>query len=279
MKRHAFGPARIGAGPLLVAHPGWACASLDLGAGRPRSRVSAPVRSGRPSCAEATGNPRPFSSHSCWNDHPSGAFGEQPQPQVSRSELMPASVRLAAASAVAASLFATALPARSADLYGHRPATAPPTTTSAMAIATATSRRSRSATEPQEEYAPLYPPRRAFRDDDFDGDGRYEFPRYAAREDGCVPRRLAHERMRADGWSRFPGTSSRARQPRLHAGAAPIGAALRSDHRHVLGRGHRGASPVAALGRSFAGTPRRYWQPLLGKPAPCAAFPVAAGRS
>ncbi len=99
---------------------------------------------------------------------------------------MPASVRLAAVSAVAASLFATTLPARSADLY------APPPYGSAY-------------DEPRygdsyDEDAPAYE-RYAEPQDNLEP--RYVPPRYAAQGGDCVPRRIAHARLRADGWRDF----------------------------------------------------------------------------
>lgn len=104
---------------------------------------------------------------------------------------MPASARLAAASAVAASLFVTA-PAISADLY--QPPWVP---------------ESGTVYYDHERSADIYRG-----DYDYDGDdARYD--RYAPPEDfdppyrhrtdygSCVPRDVARERLRADGWGNF----------------------------------------------------------------------------
>jgi len=171
---------------------------------------------------------------------------------------MPASVRLAAASAVAASLFVTALPARSADLY------APPRYGSAYDDQRYGERFDDGAaveerySEPEEEYVPPYRYRHAFKDDDFDGDGRYDFPRYAARGNGCVPRRIAHARLRADGWRDFGNFEARGNLVYMQA-RRPSG--RRFDLTVDTCSGEIIEARPLFTGRSYAGTPRRYWQP------------------
>jgi len=90
---------------------------------------------------------------------------------------MSASARLAAASAVAASLFVFALPAAAADLYEDGYGEGPP-------------RYERYAPA---DFEPPYP------------------PRYAERGDGCVPREVVHERLYSEGWGDFRDFEPRGR--------------------------------------------------------------------
>ncbi len=170
---------------------------------------------------------------------------------------MPASAGLVAVSAVAASLFVTTLPARSADLYE------PPHYGSAYDdprygdnYGDESPNNNRYA-EPQDDE-PIYPPGRVYGDETFEP--RYEPPRYA-REDGCVPRDVAHARLRDDGWSDF-----RAVEPR---GSVVLLQARRPSGRlFELTIDKCSAEVIAARRlydgrydrRSFAGGPRRYWQ-------------------
>ncbi len=91
---------------------------------------------------------------------------------------MPAYVRFAAASALAVSFAAFALPAAAADLY-----------------------------EPpydgyQEGYGEGPPPPDRYADVPDDFEPPYPPPAYAGR-DGCIPRELARDRLRAAGWRGF----------------------------------------------------------------------------
>jgi hypothetical protein len=139
-----------------------------------------------------------------------------------------------------------ALPAQSADLYGPRYGSAyedPPAY--------------ESYAEPEEEFEAPYRSRHAYKhdykDDAFD---RY-YDRYARRGDGCVPRRIAHERIRADGWYDFGNFEARGNlvymQARRHSGRL-FDLTVDTCSGEVVA-----ARPLFA-GRTFAGAPRRYWQ-------------------
>lgn len=110
---------------------------------------------------------------------------------------MSASARLAAASAVAASLFVLAFPAFSADLYE------PPRTGSAYddpryaEIYGDDGPSDDRYAESPDDFEPPYPPRAVYNDED-----RYE-PRYGEHRDGCVPRHVVRDRLRAEGWREF----------------------------------------------------------------------------
>jgi hypothetical protein len=146
---------------------------------------------------------------------------------------MSASARLAAASAVAASLFVLAFPAFSADLYE------PPRTGSAYddpryaEIYGDDGPSDDRYAESPDDFEPPYPPRAVYNDED-----RYDL-RYGEHRDGAVLRHVVRDRLRAEGCanSRF-----RAQRPRVaRAGAAAFGAAVRSDDRPVQRRGRRRA--------------------------------------
>ncbi len=107
---------------------------------------------------------------------------------------MSASARIAAASAVAASFFVLAFPAFSADLYD------PPRTGSAYddpryADIYGDDEPDERYAEAQEDFDAPVPPRSVYRDDD-DRD-------WSGYRDGCVPRHVVRDRLRADGWHRF----------------------------------------------------------------------------
>jgi hypothetical protein len=171
---------------------------------------------------------------------------------------MLASVRLAAASAVAASLFATALPARSADLYGPRYGSAYDNQEGyGDRYGDRRPYVEERYGEAEEEFAPPHRDRHAYKDDDFDAYGRYDFPRYANRVDGCVPRRVAHRRIRADGWRDFGNFESRGTLVYMQA-RGPSG--RRFDLTVDTCSGDILEAKPLSTGRSYAGTPRRYWQ-------------------
>ncbi len=172
---------------------------------------------------------------------------------------MSASVRLAAASAVAASLFVTTLPARAADLYE------PPHYGSAYDD----SRYGDSYGDEgpayerygeAEEGFEAYPRRGTYKDDEYEPG--YAPPRYARDEDGCVRRDVARERLRADGWSDF-------RDPELRGRVVLLQARRPSGRLFELTVDKCTADVIAARplydgrydGRSFAGGPHRYWRP------------------
>ena len=170
---------------------------------------------------------------------------------------MPASVRLAAASAVAASLFATALPASSADLYGPRYGSAYDEQIYGDRYGDRPYVEEHYGEADEEEFAPPYRHRHAIKDGDFDASGRYDFPRYANRGDDCVPRRLAHRRIRADGWRDFGNFEARGDLVYMQA-RGPSGRHFDLTVDTCSGEVLE-AKPLVA-GRSYAGTPRRYWQ-------------------
>jgi hypothetical protein len=109
---------------------------------------------------------------------------------------MPASARLAAASAVAASLFVTA-PAISADLYE------PPWAPEAGSYYY-DDQRSADIYRGDERRYDRYVPREEL-------DPPYDSSRRRADYDGCVPRHLARDRLRADGWGDFHDLEPRGR--------------------------------------------------------------------
>jgi hypothetical protein len=152
---------------------------------------------------------------------------------------MSASVRLAAASAVAASLFATTLPASSADLY------APPY---------GSTYEEPTYGDVYEDEAPRYG-RYAGRDEAFDPS--YGSPRYGARRGECVPRKIAHARLRADGWHDFGDFLARGNVVLMHA-RGPSGRLF--DLTIDTCSGEIVATRPLDEGRTFAGTQRRRWQ-------------------
>jgi len=172
---------------------------------------------------------------------------------------MPASVRLAAASAVAASLFVTAIPARSADLY------APPRYGSAYddprygeSFGDDPPAEEHYA-EPDEFEAPYQ--RRHADTDDFNNDFKDDafgrrYDRYARNGDGCVPRHIAHERIRADGWRDFGEFQTRGNLVYMRA-RRPSGRLFDLTVDTCSGE-IVDARPLFA-GRSYAGGPRRHW--------------------
>jgi hypothetical protein len=171
---------------------------------------------------------------------------------------MPASVRLAAASAVVASLFATSLPARSADLYEPpRYGTAYDDPRYAEIYGDDPPAYERYAEE--EEFEAPYPPHRSFKDEVFERhyDRRHEGRRYAGRGDGCVPRHIARDRLRDDGWRDFHDFDRR-------GSVVIVQARRRSGRLFDLTIDRCSGEIIAARplvgGRSYAGAPRRYWQ-------------------
>jgi hypothetical protein len=182
---------------------------------------------------------------------------------------MPASVRLAAASAVAASLFVTAISARSADLYTPRYGSAYDDSRYGESFGDGSPAEEHYA-EPDDELGAPY--RHAYKGDfkygykngykdDFKDDAfdrRYDPPRYAARGDGCVPRHIAHARLRADGWRDFGDFEAR--------GNIVLMQARRSSGRLFdltidTCSGEIVEARPLHTGRSYAGASRRQWQP------------------
>lgn len=179
---------------------------------------------------------------------------------------MPASVRLAAASAVAASLFAMSLPARSADLYE------PPRYGSAYEdpryaeIFGDEQPAYDRYTEPRDDFEAPY--NGSYRYDGSHGfNGSYSYkdedygplddaPRYGVRGEVCVPRHVARERLRADGWNDF--------QDFEKSGSVLLVQARRPSGRLFDLTIDRCSGEIIAArplfnGRSYAGTPRHYW--------------------
>jgi hypothetical protein len=126
---------------------------------------------------------------------------------------MPASVRLAAVSAVAASLFAATLPARAADLYAPPYASAYEESRYGDAYPDEVRRYGRYIDRDEDER--VYPGWRFRKDEAFDPP--YRRPRYGARSGECTPRRVAHARLRADGWYDFGDFLARGDVVLMHA--------------------------------------------------------------
>jgi hypothetical protein len=166
---------------------------------------------------------------------------------------MSASVRLAAASAVAASLFATTLPASSADLYAPPYGSTYEEPTYGDVYEDEAPRYGRYAGRDEDESD--YPRRRVFRDEAFDPS--YGSPRYGARRGECVPRKIAHARLRADGWHDFGDFLARGNVVLMHA-RGPSGRLF--DLTIDTCSGEIVATRPLDEGRTFAGTQRRRWQ-------------------
>lgn len=171
---------------------------------------------------------------------------------------MPASVRLAAASAVAAALFFSALPAQSADLYAPRYGSAYDDPSYADFFDDDRPAVKHYA-EPDDDFDEPYQRRHAYKDDfgndfrDDTFDRRYD--RYARRGDGCVSRRIAHERIRADGWRDFGDFEARGNLVYMRA-RRPSGRLFDLTIDTCSGEIIE-ARPLLG-GRSYAGGPRRY---------------------
>jgi hypothetical protein len=165
---------------------------------------------------------------------------------------MPASVRLAAASAVAASLFAAALPAHSADLY------APPYGSNYERYGDAYDedgqRFDRYSDRDEDER--VYPGWRFRKDEAFDPP--YRRPRYAGRHDDCVPRQVAHARLRAEGWYDFGNFLARGDVVLMQA-RRPSGRLF--DVTVDTCSGEVVAARPLDEARTFAAGPRRDWRP------------------
>jgi hypothetical protein len=119
---------------------------------------------------------------------------------------MSASARLAAAFAVAASLFAWALPALSADLYEPFGAGSPYEDPRYADIYGDDPPPYDRYAEPPDDFEPPYRPRASLKD------GRAYEPPYAFdRRAACVPRHVVRDRLRAEGWGDFYGFEPRGR--------------------------------------------------------------------
>ncbi len=159
---------------------------------------------------------------------------------------MPAYVRFAAASALAASLALFALPAVAADLYeppheGYGEGPPPPDRYAAV----------------PDDFEPPYPP-----------------PEYGER--GCIPREVARDRLRDAGWRGFHDVEPHERVVRVKA-RRPSGRLFDLtidrcsgevvDARPIFGPpgyGY-GGPPAPAYGPGYGYGPRRYWdRPRVG---------------
>jgi hypothetical protein len=172
---------------------------------------------------------------------------------------MSASARLAAASAVAASLLLSALPASAADLYE------PPRGGAAYddpryGDAYGEGAYDRYA-EPREDVAPADPPRAELREEDeyswrhygrpYRGDERGRYER------ACVPREVVRDRLRADGWGDFHDLDPRGRVVLVEA-RRPSGRLFDLTIDRCSGE-ILDARPIDGA-RSYAFGQRRYWQ-------------------
>lgn len=182
---------------------------------------------------------------------------------------MSAPARLAAASAVAASLFFSALPASAADLWEPPRGGAAyddPRYGDAYGEGGSYDRYAEPEryAEPQENVEPPYPPRAELRNEDeyswrhyghpYRDDGRgYDDGREAA---GCVPRDVVRERLHADGWGDFHDLEPRGRVVLVEA-RSPSGRPFELTIDRCSGE-IVDARPLDGA-RSYAYGQRRYW--------------------
>lgn len=121
---------------------------------------------------------------------------------------MSASARLAAASAVAASLILSALPAAAADLY-EPPRYGSPYEEQRYGdiYRDGPARYDRYAAP--HEFEPAYPPYVVNGEEDYDEAPYAPYRRHARNEDDCPPRHVIRKRLRADGWGEFRDVEAR----------------------------------------------------------------------
>jgi hypothetical protein len=181
---------------------------------------------------------------------------------------MPDSFRLAAASAVAAALFATISPAVSADLYAPRYGSAydEPRYGDAYGETYRESSTYDRYAEPQDDFDPPYRPRTSYKDESLDHESFKEeifadyygrSGRYAERGEHCVPRHIARARLRDEGWRQFRNFEPQGRVVLAQA-RGPSGGLF--DLTIDRCSGEILAARKLYDGRAFAGDSRRYWQ-------------------
>jgi len=164
---------------------------------------------------------------------------------------MSASARHIAASAVAASFLILALPASAADLYEPRTGSAYDDPRYADIYGEDPPAYDRYR-DPRDDFGPVYPPRPVYKHRfyrDFERDRYAEGP-------ACVPRRLARERLRDDGWGDFRNLELRRNFVLLQA-RRPSGRLFDLTIDRCTGEIVE-ARPLSS-GRSYAYGSRRYW--------------------
>jgi hypothetical protein len=169
---------------------------------------------------------------------------------------MSASARLAAASAFAASLFAFALPALSADLYEpSRSGSAYDDPRYAEIYGDDPPAYDRYG-EPPEDLDEPYRPRASLEEEDFEPP--YAPDRYAGSRDACVPRHVVRDRLRAEGWSDFYGFEPRGRVVLVQA-RRPSGRLFDLTIDRCSGAVVEARPVDGSRFGSFADAPRRHW--------------------